>query len=130
MINQIYFFFTALLDLARVRTQWLIENNTITASLMTVALLLKLVILALESIPKYHHVREKSTATPLERSGMFGRALLSWLNPLLFTGYKKNLALEDLYALDHDLKSHDLTLQFQKTWNRGKSYESHCPFLD
>ncbi|KAF3013497.1 hypothetical protein E8E14_005834 [Neopestalotiopsis sp. 37M] len=126
MINQSYFFFTALLDLARVRTQWLFENNTITASLMTVALLLKLVILALESIPKYHHVREKSTATPLERSGMFGRALLSWLNPLLFTGYKKNLALEDLYALDYDLKSDDLTLQFQKTWDRAKKSRKHC----
>ncbi|ETS81802.1 hypothetical protein PFICI_06804 [Pestalotiopsis fici W106-1] len=126
MINQFYFFSTALLDLARVRTQWLIDDNTITASLMTVVLLLKLVILALESIPKHRHASEKSTATPLERSGMFGRALLSWLNPLLLTGYRKNLALDDLFPLDQDLSGADLTQAFQNTWNGAKKSRKHC----
>lgn len=129
MVNQVYFFFTALLDLARVRTQWLLEDNNVAASLMTVVLLLKLVILTLESLPKYRHATEKISATPLERSGMFGRALLAWLNPLLRAGYKKNLGVEDLYPLDENLGGALLTEKFEDSWSRGESHRYPYPSI-
>ncbi|KAH8196275.1 hypothetical protein TruAng_009556 [Truncatella angustata] len=68
LINQSYFFFTALLDMVRVRTQWLLEDNSIVASIVTVTFLLKLSILAVESMEKSLFPNTKGDAVPpLER---------------------------------------------------------------
>lgn len=118
LVIQAYLFFTSFADLARVRTQWLLNGNATLASLVTVTLVLKLAILALESVDKYPHRRNREHATsPLERCGLFGRSLLLWLIPLLRLGYVKDLGVDDLFPLDGDIKGELLTNRLAEKWS-------------
>jgi ATP-binding cassette, subfamily C (CFTR/MRP), member 1 len=110
--------FTSLLDLARVRTQWLLNENTTSASLVMATLLLKVAILTLESVDKYSHRRNREeTTSPVERSGAFGWSLLLWLIPLLRVGYVNDLGVDDLLPLDSDLTGELVTERVAKKWN-------------
>lgn len=131
--------FTSFLDIARVRTQWLLGNkNVVPAALVTLTLCLKAVALLLESQrkPSLLMTRSYGVIAPIETCGIFGRALLLWLNPLFTMGYKQDLTVDELFALDSDLSGQLLTDRLAKTWGRGtllqnsefKTY-SHSPKL-
>lgn len=112
-----------MLDLPRVRTQWLLNDNATLASLVTVTLVLKLATLALESGDKYSHRQNREHITsPLERCGLFGRSLLLWLIPLLWLGYVKDLGVNDLFPLDDDLKGDHLANRLAQKWSSGLNY--------
>ncbi|KHO10762.1 Fungal transcriptional regulatory protein [Metarhizium robertsii ARSEF 23] len=65
--------------------------------------------IALKSWKKSERVRwDGNKHSPEETAGLFGLGALSWLNPLSLAGYKKRLALEDLYRLDCNLASEHL----------------------
>jgi ATP-binding cassette, subfamily C (CFTR/MRP), member 1 len=120
LVIQAYLFFTSLLDLARVRSQWLLDQNNVIAALVTVTLALKLILLAFESSRKYTHSNVKqSNVSPLERCGMFGRTLLLWVNPLLVLGYRQNLDIDDLFPLDYDLAGAQLADRLQARWAKS-----------
>ncbi|KAK9786665.1 hypothetical protein SCARD494_11156 [Seiridium cardinale] len=127
LVAQSYLFFTALLDLARVRSQWLVDDNNIVASIVTATFVLKLAILAVESIEKHPYTSAKGDdVPPLERCGIFGHALLLWLNPLFMLGYRQDLAIDNLFPLDHDLRGSHLEKRLERRWKRTKKSRKHC----
>ncbi|KAK6074727.1 ABC transporter [Seiridium cupressi] len=127
LVAQSYLFFTALLDLARVRSQWLVDDNNIVASIVTATFILKLAILAVESIEKHPYTSTKGDGVPpLERCGIFGRALLLWLNPLFMLGYRQDLAMDNLFPLDHDLRGSHLENRLERRWRRTNKSRKHC----
>lgn len=59
-------------------------------------------------------------------SGAFGQGFLSWLIHLINTGYRKVLALPDLYPLPHETQSENVGARFDLHWARSESYPLQC----
>ncbi len=119
-ILQIFFSFTILLDLPRIRTQWLFDDNSIVAAVFTAAFAIRIPLLWLECVLKWHHsTTPGEEIPPEERQGIFGRTFFWWLMPLFLEGYHKNLGMNDLYAIDDDLKGKILYARLLKQWNSG-----------
>ena len=120
-ILQLFYFMTILVDLPRIRTQWLLDGNTIAAALVTVIFVLRLPLLWLESVQKWHHSNiPAEKIPPEERQGIFGRTFFWWLNPLFLEGYHRDLTMDDLFAIDDGLKGTILYNRLLKSWNGGK----------
>ena len=119
---QAYFLFTILLDLPRIRTQWLLNQGPLIPALSTVVLALRIVIVTVESLKKWKHSTLPPEATaPEYRQGIIGRTFFTWLNPLFFEGYKRDLGMEDLFQIDEDLKGKKLHARLLKQWKSGKA---------
>lgn len=75
----------------------------------------------------YFEAREKDQislggdvkVTPESRSSVYNLSVFWWLNRLFWSGYKKPLALEDLYPLESDLASKKLGDNMAKTWSES-----------
>ncbi|KAI2469971.1 P-loop containing nucleoside triphosphate hydrolase protein [Annulohypoxylon bovei var. microspora] len=123
-IIQIFLVAKIILDAARLRTQWLLPNNDVIASIFSTIFTLRVIILILESLHKNQDgLMHGGNAGP-ERGGVFSRSLFLWLNPLFLLGYSKSLSMEDLQPLENSLTSTVLYKKVEKTWNLcDKSYK-------
>jgi hypothetical protein len=126
ILLQFYLFLSVLFDTVRARSLWLDGDNVMVSSLFAVSLVLRLIVLVLESIAKTSNViaRDKNHS-PEETCGLFGLALFSWMNKLLISGYRKVLSLSDMYPLPVDLSSRALAIEFKKVWDGGTPYDDH-----
>lgn len=101
-----YLSISLLFDAVCVRTLWLARKDLIDASLSTTSIILKLCILVLEMKSKRGYLYPEDRLRGREEvSNIFSQAIFYWLNPLIMTGYKKVLSLEDLYPLDRKLSA-------------------------
>ncbi|KAK0715388.1 P-loop containing nucleoside triphosphate hydrolase protein [Lasiosphaeris hirsuta] len=118
-ILQSFFVSTSLLDLPRVRTQWLLENNSAIASVFTTTFALRILLLALESLPKWKHATISTEDIPPEmRQGILGQTFFWWLKPLLLEGYKRDLTMQDLHPVDDALKGGVLRTRLLRSWDK------------
>lgn len=97
---------TLVFDVARCRTLWSVESSQQAASTLTVAVVLKAVLLVIESLekrsillPPYRVLPHESTA------GIFNEWFCWWMNPLLLFGYRRMHSLETLYEVDQELSA-------------------------
>jgi hypothetical protein len=118
-IINVYLFASLLLDIARVRTQWLLPNREDSvASILSISVLLKVVILCLEATEKRKYLISTFRNYSREStSGIFNLLFFWWLNPLFLTGSGKVLSFEDLYAIDEALDSETIARSLQETWD-------------
>jgi len=111
-VLQTYFLAIILIDMARVRTFWLIGISP-PAILLSLVLAFEVLIFSLES------VRKKSSPETIvsteEQSGLCERALLSWLLSTLQRGYSNTLLLDCLPMIDLNLGSRALNLTAKYT---------------
>ena len=115
---QTYFLTVVLLDVARVRTFWLMDNAT-PAIILSLLLGLEALTFSLESLKKTKSlIFDASTE---EQSGIWDRALFSWLLSMLLRGYSGTLTLASLPAVDSKLDSKALHGQLVKSWHRRKN---------
>ncbi|KAK0644149.1 ABC transporter [Cercophora newfieldiana] len=127
IILQSFLAATTLLDLPRTRTQWLLQDNTAVASLFTTTLLLRVVILVVESLQKWTDEKEWPDGASREMThGIFGHTFLWWLRPLLLTGYKRDIRMEDLDEVDVDLRGETLGNRLLKAWETVDKSRKHC----
>lgn len=102
-----YLFLTLLLDAAQVRTLGLASYDTRDVTyigLFGSSLALKLVILLFECYPKDAWLAwDVKTHSPEELSSIFSISVYFWLNKLFLHGYRKVMAISDLYPLDSAL---------------------------
>ncbi|RBR23238.1 uncharacterized protein FIESC28_03980 [Fusarium coffeatum] len=114
----IYILLTLLFDIVQARTAWLListSHQTIQARLFTASVVVKAVILCLETIPKTRWIQWNADEhSPEESSGVFSVGVFAWLNKLFKSGYQKVLNIEDLYPLDEEMASNRLQSQFAK----------------
>lgn len=112
-----YVFFSLIFDIVRVRTLWLIGQDTNEARVFTTSVVLKVCILCLEVKEKRDYLTgEDRFRGPEELSGVLSRGLFYWVNELIVRGYRKVLSLEDLYPLDDQLSAKILEERFSKRW--------------
>ncbi|KAI4848302.1 multidrug resistance-like protein, partial [Aureobasidium sp. EXF-8845] len=119
MLLNAYLFATVVLDAATLRTLWLIPHfSSRIRGIFTVAFAVKAVVLVLEGWGKRAYYNAERDMSPEDFSGIFGQALLSWLNRLVWKGSRHLLKPEDLYAVSDDVASETLSSKFSQEWER------------
>ncbi|UKZ89567.1 uncharacterized protein TrAFT101_004613 [Trichoderma asperellum] len=103
-----YLFSTLLFDIVQARTIWLSHHRTLSI-VFTLAVAIKTVNFFLEAIPKSKlKGNQEPKHSPEVTSGIFGIGVFSWLNSLLFRGYRGTISTDDLYPLDASMKARQL----------------------
>ncbi|KAF5978301.1 multidrug resistance [Fusarium coicis] len=111
----VYILLTLLFDIVQTRTAWLESQHDIQPRLFTASVVVKAVVLCLETIPKTKWIHWNADEhSPEESSGIFSIGAFAWLNQLFMRGYRGVLAIDDLYPLDESMASSKLYSQFVK----------------
>lgn len=71
---------------------------------------------------------EYQSEPPEATTSFLGRALFTWINPILFSGYTKILQVEDLPLLDRGLDSQNIRQTILRAWDQRGSCLSHPIF--
>lgn len=88
-----------------------------TLHLMAVRCFINLLILILEC-NKRPSTESTETASPEERSGFLGMIFFTWINPILFQGYKSILTIQDLPPLSQDMKPELTRRSILRIWGQ------------
>ncbi|KAH0407932.1 P-loop containing nucleoside triphosphate hydrolase protein, partial [Aureobasidium melanogenum] len=119
MLLNAYLFATVILDAATLRTLWLMPHfSDRIRNIFTVAFAVKAVVLLLEARGKRAYYNAERNMSPEDFSGIYGQALLSWLNRLIWQGARHLLKPEDLYAVSDDVASETLSDRFSQEWDK------------
>ncbi|KAI1803292.1 putative ABC multidrug transporter [Daldinia bambusicola] len=118
----VYLFWTLLFDIAQVRTFWLASQTRqeiIFSVISTTSLATKVTVLLIEAQRKTEWVTwDAKEHSPEETSSIFDLGVFSWLNPLFLEGYRKVLAIKDLYPLDQSIAADRLSKRFTQEMGR------------
>ena len=126
MLLNAYLFITTIFDAATLRTLWLLTPfSPRIRNIFTVAFVIKAVVLLLEARGKRNYVKTEQNKSPEDFSGLYGQALLSWLNGLVWKGARHLLKPEDLYDISEDVASEGLSKRFAEEWER-REYQVDC----
>ncbi|KXH56884.1 ABC transporter [Colletotrichum salicis] len=127
---QLFLLITIFLDAARVRTAWHLSpqnNERYIALLLTVQVILKVLLLAAESVSKPVILAIPARRVSREEtSGIFGKSFATWVNPLLRLGWKKNLLAEDLDPLDEALDGEAVFERLSSAWKNVDQDKNHA----
>jgi ATP-binding cassette subfamily C (CFTR/MRP) protein 1 len=125
-----YLFATLFLDLARVRTAWLLPDSLAYSACLSASLAVKLVLLALNNIEKRKWLVHNEKDNSIESvSGPFSRGLFTWLNSLLWKGHSVFLTGDALPTVHENLLSSDLSARFSEAWARSTQSGKHSLLL-
>jgi hypothetical protein len=119
----IFFALICLLNVARVRSLWLIPHTTGPAVLQTLILLQDAGVLLVESLGKKNALRfpEKfASSGPEPFTGFWNLVGFSWLFETLRRGNRRILSVDDLPDLDYRLDSDGLREKLASTWSKCK----------
>lgn len=114
----VYLLVSLLLDCALVRSLWLTGNvDSAIQIVFTTAFALKLALLVLEGQSKKRYlVGSARSLSSEETSGLYVRAVMAWVLPLLRTGFQRLLQPGDLFSLDQEMRAETLRKRFWKQW--------------
>ncbi|KAF4629796.1 hypothetical protein G7Y89_g8347 [Cudoniella acicularis] len=125
ILLNVYLSLTLLLDIAQTRTLWLASirfDETIFSRLFTAAVVVKLILILLESHRKSRWIQwDIKDHSPEEMSGVFGLGAFVWLNRLFLIGYKKILTIDDLFPLDQSMATEALQLKLMDNLQSPRS---------
>jgi hypothetical protein len=111
---------TLLSDIARVRTQWVLQNHVALAGILTASVAVKLTMLVLEAWEKRSGLaRLGYTFSRESTSGLLSRASFWWLNSLLRLGSHIILTQDKLPGVHERLSSQRVATDIQRTWEAG-----------
>jgi hypothetical protein len=120
----VYLLVSLIFDAVQVRTLYLKNVEPAILGLFTADLVIKAVLLVLESQSKRSHLKVPYNGySPETTSGVFSRSFFLWLNPVVLTGFRKILTLDDLFKSDPELLSEPLFRQMHDSWKNCKSHE-------
>ena len=118
----LYLFFSVVLDATQARALWLLLSASPLPQVVTVAIVMKVGVLLLESLEKTASVTfNHANRSPEETSSIFNRAFFYWLNNLIVTGYWKVLSQEDLFPLREELTAISLYKKIRIAWQSGRN---------
>lgn len=124
----LFFSLTLLLDIVLARSYFLRHDMGFSsmhsiAGIQTAGVMLKLLLVVLEEVPKTTHAVKRQTSSTVKcdsELGFWGKAMFFSINSLLLFGYKNEVTIENLPALDEQFGSRRLFDRFYKNWNGGK----------
>lgn len=121
-ILSVYLFTSVVFDAVQARTLFLRHDKPVVLGLFSTNIAIKLVLLGLESKTKRTYLRAPyKNFSPEATSGIFNRSFFWWINPILATGFRKLITLDDLFVTDTSLKSEVLLEEIQASWHKCKS---------
>ncbi|OAA34170.1 ABC transporter, transmembrane domain, type 1 [Beauveria brongniartii RCEF 3172] len=115
----VFFSITMLFDIAMTRSYFLRGSLSAIAVLQVCVVVLKLVLIILEEVPKrglYRSQHMRSAVSAETASGFWNRSLFLWLNPLLYFGWFHTLTADNLPNIADELRSEKLFDQFVPYW--------------
>lgn len=116
----IFLSLTMLFDITTARSYFLRHSLDALAALQVAVAFLKLVLAALEEVPKLHLRRSDAIQPGIsETVGFWNRSLLLWINPLLKLGFRKNLAINELPYIGDRYDPEKNFDRFTPNWNNG-----------
>ncbi|KAI5195395.1 putative ABC transporter [Aureobasidium subglaciale] len=117
----VYLLLSVVFDAAQVRTLWL-TNRTNVAAVQTASIAVRTILLFLEAQSKTSYLKLPFKDYPPEaKSGILNLSFVWWLNQLFAKGFRKLITTEDLFALDHTLRSEAVGRRLQVNWDRRAS---------
>jgi hypothetical protein len=117
----VFFAVSLLLDVALLRTLWLVPVNAAIPAVFTAAFVLKGILVVAEGWSKAPYlVSGSGVHSPEVTAGLYARAVFVWVAPLLLTGSRKLLRPMDLFELDEDMGSAGLIGRFWRHWDNQK----------
>ena len=119
LIISIYLLSTLIFDAVQARTLYLRHDDPGILGLFTTSVAVKAILLILESRSKRRYLRAPYNAySPETTGGIFNRSVFWWINPILATGFRRLLTLDDLFQTDASLLTEPLRNRMQKCWDR------------
>lgn len=115
-----YLSVSLLLEVARVRTAWLLLDSLPYSVCLSASLAVKLLLLVLQNLEKKRwFIRGEKILSDESIGGPFNRGLFIWLNSLLRKGYTALLTGNELPSIHEKLSSQDLSERFGKSWKKS-----------
>ncbi|RBR10554.1 uncharacterized protein FIESC28_09418 [Fusarium coffeatum] len=117
----VFFAVSLLLDVALLRTLWLVPVSVAIPAVFTAAFVLKGILVVAEGWSKAPYlVSGSGIHSPEVTAGLYARVVFTWVAPLLLTGFRKLLRPMDLFELDEDMGSAGLIGRFWGYWDKQK----------
>jgi hypothetical protein len=114
-IINVYILISIVFNAVQARTLWLTRPSTAIATVFTLSLGLKCCILFLDAKEKGAYLQQdEEKHSPEETSGVYNESVFFWLRSLLIQGTKKILEINDLYTLNEDLATENISPNFRK----------------
>ncbi|RDW80787.1 p-loop containing nucleoside triphosphate hydrolase-12 [Coleophoma crateriformis] len=102
-------------------------DNTAIACIFTAIVGLKFILLILEAKEKSSLLRsEFRRPSPEQTAGILNRSFFWWFNPLLLTGFKKSLVIDDLFLNDDTLAFNTWRDQVHHRWANTDVTKPHA----
>ncbi|KAK2738485.1 hypothetical protein FQN57_007000 [Myotisia sp. PD_48] len=118
----VYLGISVLLDIARVRTLFVVSYSTVVAGVFLAAFIIKILILVSEIVEKRNLLGpDWKDASPEDTGGVFNRALFIWLNDVFQRGFRTLLTVNTLPPLDSDILSASKPSTLIQRWEKGIS---------
>ncbi|KAJ6013292.1 ABC transporter FUM19 [Penicillium herquei] len=126
IILTLYWSTSAILQLPRLRTLWLIgESISPLPALWTLVFITTVTVLSAELIPKKRFLyRKYQNTTREERSDLWSWALFLWILPFLRLGFSQILGIRDLPPIDAPLQSTETLVGLRAGWESSKKRHS------
>jgi ATP-binding cassette subfamily C (CFTR/MRP) protein 1 len=119
-LTSLYLLTAILVGGTELRTLHLRGYVPIICQILAGDLVVKAVLLILESQPKQRILKLGTIYSPEETSGVFNRAVLQWLNPFFRKGYSSILTQQDVFPLDERLRSANIRDQMVQCWENSE----------
>lgn len=129
-VLNIYLLASVVFDAVQARTLFLRHDKSAILGLFTTGIAIKFALLAVESRSKRQWLRAPYNGySPEATSGIFNRSFFWWINPILTTGFRKLITLDDLFTTDISLKSEVLIGEIEASWAKCKSCNASDMYL-
>ncbi len=128
----LYLFFTVCADAVKSRSYFLRSGMETLGALAAATASLRACLIVLEEVSKKPLLLDddvRAGSGPEATSGYFQRAFFIYLHPMLMTGFRQNLALQDMGRLGIQFSSKALHLRLKKAFDRTKASKSRCSLV-
>ncbi|KAJ4158067.1 uncharacterized protein LMH87_008612 [Akanthomyces muscarius] len=128
----LYLFFTVCADAVKSRSYFLRSGMETLGALAATTASLRACLIVLEEVSKKPLLLDddvRAGSGPEATSGYFQRAFFIYLHPMLMTGFRQNLALQDMGKLGIQFSSKALHLRLKKAFDRTKASKSRCSLV-
>ncbi|EFE37769.1 ABC bile acid transporter, putative [Trichophyton verrucosum HKI 0517] len=125
----VYLGVSTLLDLARTRSLFFIQDSHAVASISLAAFIVKSLAFILEATEKRHLLLAKwKDASPEATSGVINRSLFIWLNRLFINGFQTLLTVNTITPIDEELLAASEPTALLEKWENADKAKRYALF--